>query len=217
MLLGGTISYEDAVKQNPGDQFSTSRKVRVELNFAVPEDPGIDPDSVLSEVMEKAIALTNEKLGIKTATRNAKSNTITVTPGATAVTIPVTKADLEKEATEKAEGKKRGPGRPKATPAEKPAEDWDTGNASPTSATDVASQSSAPAESASDEWEVPAQTEITDAELHKAVQGKAEKTDVVKIRQLIASFNPDPKKPFKIAMIDQTQRQTFLDKLKDLV
>lgn len=215
MILGGTVSYEDGVKKDPGDQYSNSRKVRVELNFAVPEDPGIDPDSVLAEVMEKAIALTNEKLGITKPTRAAST-----------VVVPAvkTKADLEAAAVAKAGGEpakpagaKRGP-KPKVA-AEKPAEDWDTGNptvvTAPTPATATTEATAEPA--TSDEWAADPVAEITDKSLNDAVSAKnGVLKDPPKIRALIGSFNPNPKKQFNLRDIPQEQRQTFLDKLEAL-
>lgn len=216
MILGGSISYEDGVKKDPNDQYSNSRKVRVELNFAVPEDPGVDPDSVLSEVMEKAIALTNEKLGITKPTREAKSTSLAPAPIAAIVAVGKTKADLEAEATAKADkpaGAKRGP-----KPKTKPAEDWDTGNApSADTAGKPETNAAATAAPATDEWAADPVVEITDADLNKAVGEKnGTLKDPPKIRALIGSFNPNPKKQFNLRDIPQEQRQTFLDKLKDL-
>lgn len=223
MILGGTVSYEDGVKKDPGDQYSNSRKVRVELNFAVPEDPGIDPDSVLAEVMEKAIALTNEKLGLTKPSRAAAS-TVVAPLVAAAKTEGKTKADLEAAAVAKAGGEpakptgaKRGP-KPKVA-AEKPAEDWDTGNptvvTAPTPATATTEATAEPA--TSDEWAADPVAEITDKSLNDAVSAKnGVLKDPPKIRALIGSFNPNPKKQFNLRDIPQEQRQTFLDKLEAL-
>lgn len=217
MILGGTVSYEDAVKKDPGDQYSNSRKVRVELNFAVPEDPGIDPDAVLAEVMEKAIALTNEKLGLTKPTRAAASTVV--------VPAVKTKADLEVAAVAKAGGEptkpvgaKRGPKPKVAAEPAKAAEDWDTGNANAataeaTSTTNTAGESVAQ----NDEWAADPVAEITDKSLNDAVSAKnGVLKDPPKIRALIGSFNPNPKKQFNLRDIPQEQRQTFLDKLEAL-
>lgn len=216
MILGGTVAYEDGVKQQAGDTFSPTRKVRVELNFAVPEDPGIDPDSVLAEVMEKAVNLTNAKLGLTTATRAAKSivaQTVAVAPAK--VVTGKTKADLEAEVIAKADAAKapatkRGP-KPKVVADAATVVD-DTavvaGDTPDAAVVDAASM---------EDWASEAVTEYTDKDMNDHVTKKnATLKNPVAIRALIGSYNPDPKKPFTLREIPQTQRQAFLDKLEAL-
>lgn len=214
MILGGTVAYEDGVKQQAGDTFSPTRKVRVELNFAVPEDPGIDADAVLAEVMEKAVNLTNEKLGITKPTRAAKTvvaETGKVTPPAKVVTGK-TKADLEAELLAKdkanAPAAKRGP-KPKVV----------ADAAAVVDEAAVVEEATAPvADAASmEDWSSEPVTEYTDKDMNDHVTKKnATLKDPVKIRALIGSYNPDPKKPFTLREIPQAQRQVFLDKLEAL-
>lgn len=74
----------------------------------------------------------------------------------------------------------------------------------------------AKADPAAIEEEVPAK-EISDSLLNEKVQAKnAVLGDPVKIRTLISTFNPDPTQHFVLREIPQSQRQSFLDKLKDL-
>ena len=73
------------------------------------------------------------------------------------------------------------------------------------------------ADPAAIEEEVPVK-EISDSLLNEKVQAKnAVLGDPVKIRTLISTFNPDPTQHFVLREIPQSQRQSFLDKLKELV
>lgn len=216
MILGGTVAYEDGVKQQAGDTFSPTRKVRVELNFAVPEDPGIDADAVLAEVMEKAVNLTNEKLGITKPTRAAKTvvaETGKVTPPAKVVTGK-TKADLEAELLAKdkanAPASKRGP-KPKVVADAAAVVDDAAVVAAETPDAAVVDAASM------EDWSSEPVTEYTDKDMNDHVTKKnATLKNPVAIRALIGSYNPDPKKPFTLREIPQAQRQVFLDKLEAL-
>lgn len=73
-----------------------------------------------------------------------------------------------------------------------------------------------------DEWDTPAQAEVTDAQLIEAVTkkngelqaaGLSKEEAPVKIRELIATYNPDPSKAFAIREIPQDKRGDFLAKL----
>jgi hypothetical protein len=211
LILGGIVAYEDGIKTTAGDQFSPTRKVRVELNFAVPEDPGIDASAATEEVLDTAISLVQKKLGIKAPTPAAK----------TAVVETRTKADLTAEATAKAGGEpateaaktvRRGPGRPPKAPDPTPAPVADAAAVLDDDTASV-SEAIAGAETVED-WSAPMAVEITDKDLNDAVQKKnAVLKNPVAIRTLIGNFNPDPKKAFSLSSIAKEQRQTFLDKL----
>ena len=72
------------------------------------------------------------------------------------------------------------------------------------------------ADPAAIEEEVPVK-EISDSLLNEKVQAKnAVLGDPVKIRNLISTFNPDPTQHFVLRELPQSQRQSFLDKLKEL-
>ena len=81
---------------------------------------------------------------------------------------------------------------------------------------DKAATVEARADPAAIEEEVPVK-EISDSLLNEKVQAKnAVLGDPVKIRTLISTFNPDPTQHFVLRELPQSQRQSFLDKLKEL-
>lgn len=226
MILGGTVRYEDGIKTTAGDQFSPTRKVAVELNFAIPEDPGVDAHSYVNDVLDQAINLTNQKLGIKTATKAAKAITVGAAEmdEANKAQVVLLKEALAEKLAEKAPAK-RGPGKPKG-------ETVGGGAIKIVSQTDVvadeipldgtATQTSTAQSVATDaasmeEWGSEAVTEVTDKDLNDAVQKRnAVLKDPPKIKGLIGAFNTDPKKPFTLREIPQIQRQTFLQRLEAL-
>jgi hypothetical protein len=237
MLIGGTIRYEDGVKNTAGDTYSPTRKVAVELNFAIPEDPGIDADSYVNDVLDQAIALVNEKLGIAKPTRAAKVTSVSTDAKASYDAANVQTAENLKAAlAENAAARKpRGPNKPKAvdeTPLAGAATVVADGAAKPANVTatssdpmiqhDIDAGTPPPAEKTTDpaameEWASEAVTEVTDKDLNDAVHKKnSVLKDPPKIKALIAIFNPDPKKPFTLREIPQAQRQPFLQKLEAL-
>lgn len=214
MILGGTVRYEDGIKTTAGDQFSPTRKVAVELNFAIPEDPGVDAHSYVNDVLDQAINLANQKLGIKTATKAAKSITVGAAEmdAANKAQVVMLKEALAEKLAEKAPAK-RGPGKPKATEVvdEIPLD----GAVAAVSANSPVSVTADPA--SMDEWGSEPVTEVTDKDLNDSVQKKnAVLKDPQKIKGLIGAFNADPKKPFTLREIPQAQRQTFLQRLDAL-
>lgn len=226
MILGGTVRYEDGIKTTAGDQFSPTRKVAVELNFAIPEDPGIDASSYVNNVLEQAITLTNEKLGIKTATKAAKIVEARSANGNDADRLEAANREQAKllqtalaEKIAEATKKPRGPGKPKAA-AEVVDEIPLDGASTPTTAKNATAEAQATAASdpaSMEEWGSEPVTEVTDKDLNDAVQKKnAVLKDPPKIKGLIGAFNTDPKKPFTLREIPQAQRHTFLQRLDAL-
>lgn len=223
LLLGGTVRYEDGIKTTAGDQFSPTRKVAVELNFAIPEDPGVDADSYVNDVLDQAISLTNQKLGIKTATKAAKAITVGAAEmdAANKAQVVMLKEALAEKLAEKAPAK-RGPGKPKAPAAEVVDEiplDGAVATLPPSATTaQTPTTAAASADAASmEEWGSEPVTEVTDKDLNDAVQKRnAVLKDPQKIKGLIGAFNADPKKPFTLREIPQIQRQTFLQRLEGL-
>lgn len=230
MILGGTVRYEDGVKTTAGDTFSPTRKVAVELNFAIPGDPGIDAGSYVNDVLDKAIALTNAKLGLKAAT--AKAVVVKVGPS---MIVEASQADVDSakalDAAVKAKMRevKRGPKHPPEKDeiplggAEKPSAtvgDEIPLDGAPTqsaSASPVAPTSAGADAASMDEFSVEPVKEVTDKDLNDAVQKKNQAIkSPPKIKEVLAAFNPDPKKPFTLREIPQTQRQTFLTRLEAL-
>jgi hypothetical protein len=219
-IIGGIVAYEDGVKTVPGDQFSPTRKVRVELNFSL--DDGEDADKSVTAVLGKAQAFVNGKLNLSTATAAVTSSVQTTEgkppraprastkkpdaaaaqtdleelTGAPAASGGKTKADLEAEMLAKAGGKQ-----PEAA---KPAADPDDLSSL------MGEQAAAPAK------------EITDADLNHAVQetnGKIntpENPGGPRIRKLVSQFIPDPTKQPILKDIPQDKRAAFLAELAKL-
>lgn len=213
LILGGVVRYEDGVKTTTGDQFSPTRKVSVELNFAVPEDPGIDADSVVQEVLDKAQSFVQIKLGLKVATVAAKTVVVQTTTPTPAVEGP----------------KKRGP-KPKPVVVQVPltegdksllraaGEDWDTGNSAASVAVPTTVASDPIASGVEEDWDAaPEVVEITDKTLNDKVQVKnGTLKNPLKIRQLIGSFMADSTRAPVLREIPQEKRQEFLDRLEAL-
>lgn len=218
MILGGAVRYEDGIKTTAGDQFSPTRKVAVELNFAIPEDPGVDADSYVNDVLDKAINLTNQKLGITTATKAAKSITVGAAEmdAANKAQVVLLKEALAEKLAEKAPAK-RGPGKPKGFAGGAVDEIPLDGAVTAAGGTPVTASTPIADAASMEEWGSEAVTEVTDKDLNDAVQKRnAVLKDPPKIKGLIGAFNTDPKKPFTLREIPQTQRQTFLQRLEAL-
>lgn len=207
-IIGGIVSYEDGIKTVAGDQFSPTRKVRVELNFSL-DDGDEDRPYVLS-VMNTAQSLVQEKLGISGPTAAA------------------TRAVEHKPEAVKAETQKppRAPGRPKAEP--KPSSDELTTSAEtakPATKADLAAAAGLPADDGIadllGESPKPAK-EITDADMNDAAQranakiNTAENPAGPRIRELAKKFIPDPTKPPVLREIPQDKRAEFLKQLAEL-
>lgn len=191
-VTGGTVSVEDGVKAS--EDYAPARKVRVDLNFAVPEGGSAAP------VLDAVSILANEKVDqlLRRIVMRVQPGQVAL-PGEEAQTPPKTrakKADAPKEAA------------PPADDAAAIVDDDLTSSAAPADPSAVVDDdltSSAPVVS------------ISDADLNAAVQKKnGELKQPPLIRALIGSFSPDPTKAFQLAQIPQAQRQDFLDKLAAL-
>lgn len=189
VITGGLVSFEDGVKA--AEEYAPARKVRVELNFEVPEDFPGSAEEALDSVAKMAKAKVGELLG--KATKNAASGIASVAqaePGTAAPAVR-TKADLAAEA-----GLPEAPKKPGRPPKVKP-------DLNP----------------AGDEWDVPSTTaavEISDADLLSEIgKRNAVLKDPQAIRALVAEFSGG-KVPFSAKEIPQDQRASFIEKLKTL-
>lgn len=221
-ITGGIVSIEDGVKKN--EEYAPPRKVRVELHFTLPEGTA-DAQPFIDGVAAQADAKVRELLGqapAKVKPNLADEGTRAV--GATQIA-----------AQPSAEPKKASPrtgGKTKAEIAEaaglpttetvhtkaKPDED-DELNAPASKKTEAAKESSDDLGDLLGEAEKP--VEITDADLNKHVQTKSaeyreanDATGNVKIRELVATYNPDKAKQFVLREIPQGERAGFVTKLK---
>lgn len=198
MIIGGIVRYEDGIKTTTGDQFSPTRKVAVELNFAVEE--GADAIAYVQNVLDTAIALTNSKLGLKVPTA-----------AAVATTAP--------EAPKRAPGRPKKAEPPKADPAEMSEGPLDTPHVqeAQTTAAGAAPSVTDPAAMSEEFVAEPLAPEITDADLNKAIQVVNAKIKAPqKIKELMHAFNPDTTKQMTVRAIPQAQRKSFIDKLNAL-
>lgn len=206
-IISGTVSIEDGVKAK--EEYCPARKVRVDLNFSVPDDEK-DALPILDAVARCADAKVRELLGRAPA---KDSPTLAVTVTATPPKTPEKPAKVEKPAK-----------------AEKPAKVEKT-------KADLAREAGLPAEGGLDESEAPepakkdeddlgdllgdsAPAPITDLELGKAAQEKNGKEKAAqgdawapaKIRDLIAEYSGGK----RINDIPAAKRREFLDKLDKL-
>jgi hypothetical protein len=239
-ILGGVVRYEDGIKTTAGDQFSPTRKVAVELNFTLDAtDANGSTDPAIHQVLDKAEAFVNSKLGIvtKTLTRagevkvtakepvierqgyNPETHEVVdgkIVPKKKAPRVPKTpertKADLEREAG------LTGPMPGKEAPKTAPDPDELTTSA----------EVSAPATPAADPNDISdllAGTEaakpITDADLNDLAQktmqriNKPENPGGPRIREMIKGYLPEGSQPV-MAKIPADKRHEFKEKLDAL-
>lgn len=206
-IASGTVSIEDGLKAK--EEYAPARKVRVDLNFIVPE--GGDDAAMLNSVAVMADNKVRELLGKPTYALEAPKGTPPAAP----------------EVPKKAAGKKAAetPKAPEKTKA-------DLAREAGLPVEDIASkgidESEAPGSKSEDDLgDVlgdAAPAPITDAELGKAAQEKnakmkaeqGEKWAPSKIRDLIAKFN-DNVAGKRINDIAADKRPQFIAELKALV
>lgn len=217
-IIGGVVSFEDGVKTTAGDQFSPTRKVRVELNFSL--DDGDNADQSISTILDKAHAFVNGKLGLKVSTAAAVAQ-VTKTPA-----VASDKDKLAEEAglpagasgdvTPKPAAAPKAPRKPAAA---KPAADGELGTEAPPIAAKPA-----PADDGLGDLlgeEKPA-AKVTDAELNDAVQKKnqdinsPENPGGPRIRKVVAAFLDDPTEQPLLREIPEAKRAAFLTELAKL-
>jgi hypothetical protein len=222
-IIGGIVAYEDGVKTTAGDQFSPTRKVRVELNFSV--DQGEDGQVAIQTVLGTAQAFVRTKLGLAPNTEQKPA------AGTTTGRAP-------SEAPATANAPKRGPGRPAADPKPDIKTDKDklaeaAGVAAPVVGKDAPKPEAKPDPAAivdeettavveeEDPFAVPAAEEvkpISDDDLNSSVGKKnATLNKPPLIRDLVATFKPEGwTKQFTMRDIPQARRPDFLKKLSEL-
>lgn len=211
-FIGGVVRYEDGVKTTEGDQFSPTRKVACELNFSLDEGDG---DDLIQSALDKAQAFVNGKLGLKVPTAAVRTGRV-----AAEATAPKT---AEPEPV-KAQGPKRRTKADLAAEAGLPAKADADPAADPDELVTPEPKKAPPADELDDLLsgeEKP--VEITDADMNSAVQKRAGKfreasddKGNVKIRELVATYNPEPDKQFVLRQIPQADRAGFLKKLEAL-
>jgi hypothetical protein len=220
-IIGGIVAYEDGVKTVAGDQFSPTRKVRVELNFSLDES-GDDQDAAVAAVLTKAQAFVNSKLGLKVPTAAVQTHVTDLAPKP---------GELTRETTTVAP--KKAPARtPTAKPEPKaPANDKerlaataglsDALTTSTEAATPIA-DAMAEENNSLDDLLGDTAKEITDKELDNIIQNKMieinspENPGGVRIRALVAPLLDDKTKPPNIRDIPQSKRASFVEALKAL-
>lgn len=208
-ITGGLVSVEDGLKKP--EEYAPPRKVRVELNFNV--EDGDDASSLIEYAADLASQQVARQLGQSTK----------------AVEKPVTQAGEPAAETQRRTRRTKAQiEADEAAAREKAAGASTTGDAGgeQTSAdfdpTAFVEDEPAAAGDGLDlsEFDVQPEAEaevITDADLNSAVQKKnAELADPPKIRELIGSYNPDPKSVFQLRQIPAGQRREFLNKLAAL-
>ncbi len=212
-IIGGIVSYEDGIKTVQGDQFSPTRKVRVELNFSL-DDADEGEDTHILRVLNKAQSMVQEKLGIHNPTAAAEKVVTETSPKPKAAEKSVADQHEEHVASIAASSK--------AT-AKVVSDKERLAQEAFSSAGKVAAEMEEKLAAINDPVVIEedpladlmgtAPTPVTDAELNAAVQTKnKEIKDPVRIRNLIAEYNGGPGKV--LADIEQEQRQEFLAKLK---
>jgi hypothetical protein len=221
VITGGTVSVEDCKKHEgyPDPQFAPTRKVRVELIFAVPE--GQDGKPYLDATAAEADAKVAEMLGSPPRAKISKPATMASAPE------PGSKAALEAELVAKGASAADLGHVPQAAPAAAPGPKRTRKAADPPTPAAAADPDeltgNEPAPAADDDLgdlTGEAKVEpISDLELNNAV---AKRNAVIKsgvaIRKLVQTFNPDPGKLANIvlAQIPQERRADFLKKLEVL-
>lgn len=213
-ITGGIVSYEDGVKSVEGDQYSPTRKVRVELNFGCEADEEVSDAEILS-VLNKAQGFVQDKLGIKGPTPRAKK-TVEKVPGSSEPAPGPSVAETQEANIAKAAASSKNAAKAVAqTDKEKLAEAAGLTGKDPAAIEDetpTAEVEDALADLGGDET---AAAPVTDADLNAAVKARnAEIKAPVKIRELAAGYNGGP--GHTLAEIPAEKRHEFLAKLKAL-
>jgi hypothetical protein len=237
-ITGGVISIEDGTK--PAEDYAPARKVRVELRFDVTDDK--NPINVIDYASDLARAQVNKLLGRPTTAKDTalQQGPLSDDPELHPAALALVENPGQRSDNSPPEGVKRirrtaaqiAADKAAAEGAGEPAQSAEADSNIPVSATDAApaspeSGASSPTTSSEpsgagsgldfSEFDVPAATTVTDAELNAACAKKnAMLNDPVKIRNLIGTFNPDPSKPFQVREIPNEQRADFIAKLEAL-
>lgn len=228
-ITGGVVSVEDCKKHEgyPDPQYAPTRKVRVELTFAVPESA---TPAQTDDAIAMAAGLANNQVKALLGQKAAATATTAAGKPAGGDAKPASEmTDKDRKAAEagvlvvddakKPEAPRRGPGRPAAAKKDEPKPE--TAQIDLEDLTGPTPQPEAKVELPDDDelFSSSPVTEVTDQQLTDAVTdrnkelgGKAR----VNIRTLIGSFNPDPTRAFTIKEIAQAQRGDFLEKLKTI-
>lgn len=198
VISGGLVVYEDGVKA--AEEYAPAKKARVELRFDVPED-ATDGEQRLDTVIELTQRKVAEMLGkAKPTAATPKVDSKKADDAKAAYAAKAADASVvEAPAEEKPKTTRR-----KAKDAEVTVEEV---KPEPAKAADPSDMS---------EFDVPA-ADISDADLNSAtIKKNAAMKDPVKIRSLIAKFNPNPEKTFTLREIAQSQRKSYLEQLEAL-
>lgn len=214
-ISGGTVSVEDGIKAK--EEYAPARKVRVDLNFTVPE--GADCGAYLDGAASLADAKVSELLGRGFKRPAATAATVTLVPEKTTPVVPVAETAAAKKArlaAEKAANK----------PAEKTKADLEKEMLA--AATKPADESVIEADDStepeddglSDILGEPEAPPVTDAELSSSCVKKAEKMkgvagwEPMKLRKLIEKFTGAAGKHNR--EIPAAKRPDFLKELEAL-
>lgn len=245
-ITGGTVSIEDCKKHDgyPDPQYAPTRKVRVELSFATPQDRLDEGLAFLDQALHEAHTRVTQTLGGKTPAREqtvvqaAKNSTAVVEPakpkGETDKDRLAREAGLTGEAAKPAADKPRR-GRPPAAAKTEPVKDEDELGGEPAQtaepAEEVLADTSGEQTSGDDLGDLLGdEPPIPDADLNKAVQEKQKAFKAkniattkdgspisVALRKYIATFcdRADPA-GFTLREIAQPRRREFLNGLTKL-
>lgn len=197
-ITGGHVLVEDGRKS--AEEYTPARKVAVMLTFGVTdsEDPAIK---------------------LRIVGKLASDHVALLLSGVAPAAVETAAAEQAPAAEKKTRARKETADPMAAAPqAEAPVVDPMAGGQTVNPTVDPMA-SGTPA-AAVDPFAVPAAdaAPITDDDLNGSLQKKAadlgSEAGTVKIRELIATYNPDPTKGFSASLIPQAQRQDFLTKLE---
>lgn len=223
---GGTVSYEDGAKA--AEEYAPARKVRVELNWSVPEGTSNSLE-ILERVADAARNQVHRLLGASPAVLA----TVAGQPAANAAAPAATRTRRTKAQIE-ADKAAAGNADPAAVSEDPTAGEehvvhlpdqsnggsaggaQTSGDGADMSEFDVEPEGNGADMSEFDVAPEPAK-EITDADLNSAVQKRNGELGAPQlIRDLIGSYNPDKSKPFQLRQIPAAERAGFMSKLAGL-
>lgn len=219
-ISGGIVSYEDGIKSIEGDQYSPTRKVRVELNFGADSaDEGVTDAEILG-VINKAQSFVQEKLGLSNPTAKAKRTvhkeqpegpTVAETQEKTVMALAMSSKATAKVLNDKEKLAQAQGLLPDAAPA-------NLAKATKPAADPAAIEEEPAANEVDDalaDLGVEEAPPVTDADLNAAVKARnTEIKDPVAIRSLIAEYNGGP--GHTLQEIPAEKRHEFLKRLKNL-
>jgi hypothetical protein len=211
-ITGGSVTIEDGVKSSV--EYQPPRKVSVTLRFDTAPDGSDDAQAALDHASEMARRKVYEMLAQGPSDKDKRA---AAALGTTANMAAAPVAEVKPAAKAGPRTKAEKAGEDKVTLVDPKQSDIEDFTSKP-----AVEEAKAAVVVEDDEFSA-APAEITDADLNKIAQNAVIRlneagveTPQVKIREIVATYNPDTTKAFQMKQIPQAQRADFKAKVEAL-